>query len=134
VGWVAASQAGERLANDEEDVVIVEDDPYCMLQFGEYRLGRPTAPAAQTIDVDTFVNLMEKSFLSIDYQGRVIRLDTFSKVSFRSPTRCTSVPSRIRRPSRLVPGSAGSPATRCSPRGSCVAQRSRHSTRQASHR
>jgi aromatic amino acid aminotransferase I len=84
-----------RLANGEKDVVIVEDDPYSMLQFGEYRLGGSSAPAAPTVDVDAFVNSMEKSFMSIDYQGRVIRLDTFSKVSagpLHHPVRCRRVP------------------------------------------
>ncbi|WWD16927.1 hypothetical protein CI109_101359 [Kwoniella shandongensis] len=31
------------------------------------------------VDVDAFVESMEKSFMSLDYQGRVIRMETFSK-------------------------------------------------------
>ncbi|ORY23676.1 pyridoxal phosphate-dependent transferase [Naematelia encephala] len=61
------------------DVIIIEDDPYTMLQFGDYELGKPSTPAAVSCDVEEFVGGIEKSFMSIDYQGRVIRLETFSK-------------------------------------------------------
>ena len=43
----------------EYDVVIIEDDPYYYMQFGEER---------------------EASFLSIDRDARVMRLDSLSKV------------------------------------------------------
>lgn len=89
---VAALPAKARLANDRKDVVIVEDDPYSMLQFGEYELGGSPAPAVPTVDVDAFVRSMEKSFMSIDYQGRVIRLDTFSKVGVGLSDLCTTHP------------------------------------------
>ncbi|KAK8844534.1 hypothetical protein IAR55_006381 [Kwoniella newhampshirensis] len=61
------------------DVIIVEDDPYTMLQFGPYSPDTPSLPASKDVDVDGFINAMEKSFLQHDYQGRVIRLETFSK-------------------------------------------------------
>lgn len=59
------------------DLVIVEDDPYCMLQFDAWD---PAAPlnesAAPPAD---FMSKVARSFLVHDTQGRVIRLETFSK-------------------------------------------------------
>ena len=72
------------------DIVIVEDDPYWPLQQPEYQLPNIRAqqsPKAyhQLLDeseiILAFVEEIEPSFLRYDYQGRVIRLDTFSKVS-----------------------------------------------------
>ncbi|KAK0457241.1 PLP-dependent transferase [Desarmillaria tabescens] len=64
------------------DVIIVEDDPYYTLQFDTYKLpstanghAAPPLPYDEAVFLDSFV----KTFLSIDVQGRVIRLDTFSK-------------------------------------------------------
>jgi DNA-binding transcriptional MocR family regulator len=59
------------------DIVIIEDDPYWYLQF----------PSSQTTPVPKprkssgfeFLDSLIPSYLSIDYQGRVVRLDTFSK-------------------------------------------------------
>ncbi|TFY60507.1 hypothetical protein EVG20_g7392 [Dentipellis fragilis] len=66
----------------EYDVIIVEDDPYFFLQVGPYvpkseRVAEPNLPAGD--EVKQFINSLAPSFLKIDYQGRVIRLDTFSK-------------------------------------------------------
>nr|XP_031859235.1 uncharacterized protein CI109_005263 [Kwoniella shandongensis]KAA5526307.1 hypothetical protein CI109_005263 [Kwoniella shandongensis] len=61
------------------DVIIVEDDPYTMLQFPPYSPDELSLPAPAHVDVDAFVESMEKSFMSLDYQGRVIRMETFSK-------------------------------------------------------
>ncbi|TFY78193.1 hypothetical protein EWM64_g5817 [Hericium alpestre] len=66
----------------EFDVVIVEDDPYFFLQVGEYvpkseRTPEPALPAGD--EVKQFISSLAPSFLKIDYQGRVIRLDSFSK-------------------------------------------------------
>ncbi|KAJ9148243.1 Aromatic amino acid aminotransferase [Pleurostoma richardsiae] len=76
------------------DVVIVEDDPYWYLQFpsaaieeGKSR-SRPAAEAeaeaarqhepARSSGFD-FLDSLTPSFLSVDTDGRVVRLDTFSK-------------------------------------------------------
>jgi aromatic amino acid aminotransferase I / 2-aminoadipate transaminase len=59
------------------DVIIVEDDPYTFLQFPQYDLGAPSALVAQT--GEQFKNSLVPSFLKYDTQGRVIRMDTFSK-------------------------------------------------------
>jgi aromatic amino acid aminotransferase I len=64
------------------DVIIIEDDPYCMLQFPPYVVGQKSAPPAPKADVDAFLSNMSSSFLTIDTQGRVIRMDTFSKTLF----------------------------------------------------
>ncbi|KAK0481177.1 PLP-dependent transferase [Armillaria luteobubalina] len=64
------------------DIIIVEDDPYYILQFDSYKL--PTIANGHAVpppsyDETAFLDSLVKTFLSIDVQGRVIRLDTFSK-------------------------------------------------------
>ena len=63
------------------DVIIVEDDPYYFLQQGVYqpKSGRSTASLKR--ETDKFLSSLAPSYLKFDYQGRVIRLDTFSKVT-----------------------------------------------------
>lgn len=71
------------------DVIICEDDPYYFLQEGKYippaerkRVAKQTAlvkKAAAAEDSEHFIANLEQSFLKIDYQGRVIRMDTYSK-------------------------------------------------------
>ncbi|KZT24540.1 PLP-dependent transferase [Neolentinus lepideus HHB14362 ss-1] len=63
----------------EYDIVIVEDDPYYFLQEGKYvpKLVRSTESTPD--DVSQYIASLAPSFLRYDYQGRVIRLDTFSK-------------------------------------------------------
>lgn len=68
----------------EFDVIIVEDDPYYFLQFGKYmpKTERVYNTSHATGDVDeeaAYVASLAPSYLKFDYQGRVIRLDTFSK-------------------------------------------------------
>ncbi|KAH8824728.1 pyridoxal phosphate-dependent transferase [Flagelloscypha sp. PMI_526] len=64
----------------EFDLLIVEDDPYYILQHGPYvpKADRTRLSAATDSD-EEFLNTLEPSYLRIDYQGRVIRIDTFSK-------------------------------------------------------
>ena len=67
-----------------QDIIIVEDDPYFFLQVGEFvpRSQREAAehepPAGE--EVSHFIDSLVPSFLRVDTQGRVIRMDTFSKV------------------------------------------------------
>ncbi len=74
------------------DVVIVEDDPYWYLQFpsaaleeaASRNLPRPVAAAATTYPPPKssgypFIDSLVPSYLSVDVEGRVVRLDTFSK-------------------------------------------------------
>jgi len=64
----------------EFDVIIVEDDPYYFLQHKPYSL-----PADRTTcsngasDDEEYISQLVPSYLRFDHQGRVIRLDSFSK-------------------------------------------------------
>jgi DNA-binding transcriptional MocR family regulator len=59
------------------DIIIVEDDPYWYLQ---YPSSTPTpAPTPLKSSGFAYLDSLIPSYLSIDYQGRVVRLDTFSK-------------------------------------------------------
>ncbi|SCV73613.1 BQ2448_6043 [Microbotryum intermedium] len=68
------------------DVIIVEDDPYYFLQAGEYEpphvrasSSSKTPSKSSTESDEEFLQSLVPSFLRYDYQGRVIRIDTFSK-------------------------------------------------------
>ncbi|CDO75895.1 hypothetical protein BN946_scf184523.g4 [Trametes cinnabarina] len=61
------------------DVIIVEDDPYYFLQMGAYVAKEARAPQASRVESDKWIGSLTPSYLKLDYQGRVIRLDTFSK-------------------------------------------------------
>lgn len=59
------------------DVIICEDDPYCFLQYAAYLYGDASPSAKSTLD--SYLPSLAPSFLKYDTQGRVIRLETFSK-------------------------------------------------------
>ncbi|KAG8529842.1 uncharacterized protein KY384_005323 [Bacidia gigantensis] len=70
------------------DILIIEDDPYWFLQYPsacsasqqlkeQHEAGNKTVPIKSS--GYSFLDSLVPSYLSIDYQGRVIRLDTFSK-------------------------------------------------------
>ncbi|KAI0751113.1 PLP-dependent transferase [Daedaleopsis nitida] len=61
------------------DIIIVEDDPYFFLQMGTYVAKSERASQATLADPEAWITTLAPSFLKLDYQGRVIRLDTFSK-------------------------------------------------------
>lgn len=67
------------------DVIICEDDPYWYLQFpsSTSRLGKPEpkslVPTSWKSSGYDFLDSLVPSFVSIDTDGRVLRLDTFSK-------------------------------------------------------
>ncbi|PSR73704.1 hypothetical protein PHLCEN_2v10623 [Hermanssonia centrifuga] len=63
----------------EYDVIIVEDDPYYFLQQGQYKARSERSVETVKNDGDIFLHNLAPSYLKFDYQGRVIRLDTFSK-------------------------------------------------------
>ncbi|KAH8094916.1 PLP-dependent transferase [Cristinia sonorae] len=63
----------------EYDIIIIEDDPYYFLQMKEYRLPSERTTSKTKHDGAAFIASLEPSYLKIDVQGRVIRLDTFSK-------------------------------------------------------
>ncbi|KAJ6576367.1 pyridoxal phosphate-dependent transferase [Mycena sp. CBHHK59/15] len=59
------------------DLIIIEDDPYFYQQAAPYT-GAITQAVVKETD-ETWLERLVPSFLRFDYQGRVIRLDTFSK-------------------------------------------------------
>ncbi|KIY73729.1 PLP-dependent transferase [Cylindrobasidium torrendii FP15055 ss-10] len=63
----------------EYDIIIVEDDPYYFLQQGEYVPRDARVDSREEHDAEKFIASLAPSFVKFDYQGRVIRLDTFSK-------------------------------------------------------
>ncbi|EKM80315.1 hypothetical protein AGABI1DRAFT_113513 [Agaricus bisporus var. burnettii JB137-S8] len=63
----------------EYDIVIVEDDPYYFLQEGQYHLPQVRPVESKELSNDAFIASLVPSYVSIDYQGRVVRLDSFSK-------------------------------------------------------
>ncbi|KAJ1960797.1 hypothetical protein GGI12_003606 [Dipsacomyces acuminosporus] len=64
----------------KHNVVIIEDDPYYYLQFSPYKpLAEVSDPEERYSELPGLSSLIS-SFLSIDVDGRVIRLDSFSKV------------------------------------------------------
>ena len=60
------------------DIIIVEDDPYYFLQYPEYK-AEVSNPADEILPPDKFLESLTPSLLRYDYQGRVIRLESFSK-------------------------------------------------------
>jgi aromatic amino acid aminotransferase I / 2-aminoadipate transaminase len=68
-----------------QDLIIAEDDPYFFLQAGEFvpksqRKAEPEPESVAGEDVERFVASLIPTFLSVDTQGRVIRMETLSKV------------------------------------------------------
>lgn len=60
------------------DIIIVEDDPYWYLQYPSANPGA-VAPKPTRSSGFEYLDSLIPSYLSLDYQGRVVRLDTFSK-------------------------------------------------------
>jgi aromatic amino acid aminotransferase I / 2-aminoadipate transaminase len=79
------------------DIIICEDDPYYFLQLRDYvplnerkELGEleeeeeekgDSTTTSDDNDNDILLKTLVPPFVHIDYQGRVIRLETLSKVS-----------------------------------------------------
>lgn len=64
----------------EFDIIIVEDDPYYFLQEGPYVPKAQRQNGADVIrDPEHWIETLSPSYLRFDHQGRVIRLDSFSK-------------------------------------------------------
>ncbi|EEB08175.1 aromatic aminotransferase [Schizosaccharomyces japonicus yFS275] len=60
------------------DIIILEDEPYYFLQMDNFDGKIPEEQP--TVSNETFLSQLITSFLSIDTEGRVIRLDSMSKV------------------------------------------------------
>lgn len=67
----------------KHDLYILEDEPYYFIQMPPYK-GRTASAAdsapAPTQDVSEFVSSLIPTLLSMDTDGRVMRMDSFSKV------------------------------------------------------
>ncbi|KAL4064656.1 pyridoxal phosphate-dependent transferase [Scleroderma yunnanense] len=61
----------------EWDIIILEDDPYFFLQ---YDLNIQTTTLESYGFARAMAEVLPRSFLSMDYDGRVVRLDSFSKI------------------------------------------------------
>lgn len=76
-----ATQSAERrkaiyAVAQKHDLFIIEDEPYYFLQMEPYNQVQ-----YNTVDtVDEFVNSLAPTYVNLDVDGRVIRLDSFSKV------------------------------------------------------
>lgn len=67
----------------KHDFIIVEDEPYYFLQMEKYVRDldkRQNLQSDKRLSHDDFLKSLSKTFLSIDTEGRVIRMDSFSKV------------------------------------------------------
>jgi aromatic amino acid aminotransferase I len=108
VRWSSSRWAPFRFdfLRSEIDIIIAEDDPYYFLQAGEYvPKSKRKAAAADDDDVAGFVRSLVPTFLRVDTQGRVIRMDTFSKVRRRLPTPSRSLSHfslNLRSPSQTI--------------------------------
>ncbi|AGO10957.1 AaceriAFR548Cp [[Ashbya] aceris (nom. inval.)] len=72
-------QAVYRLAQ-QHDFLIVEDEPYYFLQLDPYEPDAARRAPRVFANHAEFVGSLVRSFLSLDTDGRVLRLDSFSKV------------------------------------------------------
>ena len=68
----------------KHNVVILEDDPYGYLQLPQFDSSEPFKNPykdSNSIDLDTYCKeILKPSYMTIDTEGRVLRLETFSKV------------------------------------------------------
>lgn len=79
-----ATQSAERRravykVSQKHDVLIIEDEPYYFLQMQPYS-GEGAAAPPPPATHDDFIKSLVPSFLSMDVDGRVVRLESFSKV------------------------------------------------------
>lgn len=82
---------------EKHDVYILEDEPYYFLQMEDYAPVRvqngnheethPTKPIFEPTTAAKFLSALVPSYLSFDISGRVLRLDSFSKI-IAPGTRC----------------------------------------------
>ncbi|KAI5284785.1 Aromatic/aminoadipate aminotransferase 1, partial [Ascosphaera atra] len=63
----------------KHSLLLVEDEPYYFLQMQKYKGGGVSENKAFASH-DEFIASLVPSYLSIDVDGRVIRLDSFSKI------------------------------------------------------
>ncbi|KAF7712192.1 Uncharacterized protein PECH_003975 [Penicillium ucsense] len=77
---LARRQEIYRVAQKHE-LFIVEDDPYYFIQLPEFRPGgNLPATTAPITSVEEYVKTLVPSYLRLDTDGRVLRMDSFSKI------------------------------------------------------
>lgn len=64
----------------KHDFMIIEDEPYYFLQMDPYERDVEKRQVKTFANHQEFVDSLERSFISIDTEGRVLRLDSLSKV------------------------------------------------------
>ncbi|SCU77275.1 LAMI_0A00474g1_1 [Lachancea mirantina] len=64
---------------EEYDILIVEDEPYYFLQMESYIKAKSNRKRHDQL-MSEYKRSLKKSFLSLDVSGRVIRLDSLSKI------------------------------------------------------
>lgn len=64
----------------KHDILIIEDEPYYFLQMDEFQQDKAARNYSQLEDHDTFLKGLVSSYLNFDTDGRVLRLDSYSKV------------------------------------------------------
>lgn len=62
------------------DFLVIEDEPYYFLQMETYTSDESARQGKQVHSHEEFIKAMVPSFLLMDVDGRVLRLDSFSKV------------------------------------------------------
>lgn len=62
------------------DFIIVEDEPYYFLQMDNYTTDKSKRTPKTYANHQEFIDALTRSFLAFDVDGRVLRLDSFSKV------------------------------------------------------
>jgi aromatic amino acid aminotransferase I / 2-aminoadipate transaminase len=66
---------------EKHNLCVLEDEPYFFLQMEEYVSGRiHEALGVKSIPHEQFLEALIPSYLSMDTSGRVLRLDSFSKI------------------------------------------------------
>ena len=67
---------------EKHDLLILEDEPYYFLQMDPFVSGytHEVSKPFQPVPVANFLETLVPSYLSIDASGRVLRLDSFSKI------------------------------------------------------
>ncbi|CAK9439907.1 uncharacterized protein LODBEIA_P40070 [Lodderomyces beijingensis] len=67
---------------EKHDFIIIEDDPYGYLTLPKYQHQRPTNDSVKSdVTIDDYIaNHLTPSYLELDTTGRVIRVETFSKL------------------------------------------------------
>ncbi|KAL4933334.1 aminotransferase-like domain-containing protein [Aspergillus undulatus] len=65
--------------SQKHDLYIIEDEPYYFLQMQPYT-GADSSPVPPPANHDEFLKSLIPSYLSLDVDGRVLRMESFSKV------------------------------------------------------